>query len=268
MADAADPRVRALAGLLTLVDRFRRPEGVTDGGCAWYEAQTGESLIPYLQEETAELVEAIEHGSAADRREELGDVLFQVLFHADLAAAAGEFDLGDVADDQAEKLRRRNPHVFGDRPTRDIDAIIEMWRAAKAIEKSDRESVLDGIAFGMPALALAAKVLGRAAEAGIAPAVIAPDAAGLAPAVIAPDTADFAPAVIAPDTTAADDATDPDAAAVAHPHSEAELGDALLAAVVLARESGWDAERALRGAVSRFAETVRANEAARVERRD
>lgn len=146
---------RELLRLLAVVDAFRGEQG-----CAWYEAQTHHSLVPYLQEESAELIDAIESGTASDIREELGDVLFQVLFHADIAA---DFDLEDVARDQADKLLRRNPHVFGPTPTRDIDEIIRLWHEAKAVEKANRTSVLDGVAFGMPALALAQKVLGKAA---------------------------------------------------------------------------------------------------------
>ncbi len=146
---------RELLRLLAVVDAFRGEQG-----CAWYEAQTHRSLVPYLQEETAELIDAIETGTATDVREELGDVLFQVLFHADIAA---EFDLEDVARDQADKLLRRNPHVFGPTPTRDIDEILRLWHEAKAVEKANRTSVLDGVAFGMPALALAQKVLAKSA---------------------------------------------------------------------------------------------------------
>lgn len=145
--------------LIATVERFRG-----DGGCAWFEAQTHRSLVKYLVEETAELVDAIEAGDEAEMREELGDVLFQVLFHANIAAERGTFTLDDVANEQRDKLVRRNPHVFGPTPTRDIDEIIRMWEEAKAIEKRDRTSVLDGIARSMPALALAEKVLGRGAR--------------------------------------------------------------------------------------------------------
>lgn len=160
---AAPDSHRELLRLLAVVDAFRGEQG-----CAWYEAQTHRSLVPYLQEETAELIDAIESGTATDMREELGDVLFQVLFHADIA---GEFDLEDVARDQADKLIRRNPHVFGPNPTRDIDEILRLWHEAKAVEKADRTSVLDGIAFGMPALALAQKVLAKSAA---LPVMVAP----------------------------------------------------------------------------------------------
>ena len=213
---------RELLRLVALVDRFRG-----EGGCAWYEAQTHASLVPYLVEETAELIEAIEQGSPDDVREELGDVLFQVLFHAELAGASGGHDLEAVARDQADKLLRRNPHVFGPTPTRDIDEIIRLWQEAKAVEKASRTSVLDGVAFGMPALALAEKVLGKAAQAGV----------------------DVSPEAFAAGAAGTDDV-------------EAAFGEALLASVAAGREAGFDAERAMRGALRRLAERVRAAEAA------
>ncbi|MFD2758283.1 MazG family protein [Gulosibacter faecalis] len=143
--------------LIDTVERFRG-----EHGCAWFEEQTHRSLAKYLVEESAELIDAIETDNDAEMREELGDVLFQVLFHANVAAHRGAFTLDDVARDQTEKLLRRNPHVFGATPTRDIGEIIAMWEEAKAIEKRDRTSVLDGVSHAMPALALAQKVLGRA----------------------------------------------------------------------------------------------------------
>lgn len=199
--------------LIATVERFRG-----DGGCAWFEAQTHRSLVKYLVEETAELVDAIEAGDEAEMREELGDVLFQVLFHANIAAERGTFTLDDVANEQRDKLVRRNPHVFGPTPTRDIDEIIRMWEEAKAIEKRDRTSVLDGIARSMPALALAEKVLGRGARV---------DARLAAPLEAGGDAA------------------------------EAAFGDELLASIERARGEGIDAERALRGAVRRLEGRIR-----------
>lgn len=199
--------------LIATVERFRG-----DGGCAWFEAQTHRSLVKYLVEETAELVDAIEAGDDTEIREELGDVLFQVLFHANIAADRGAFTLDDVADEQRDKLVRRNPHVFGPTPTRDIDEIIRMWEEAKAIEKRDRTSVLDGIARSMPALALAEKVLGRGAKV---------DARLAAPLEAGGDAA------------------------------EAAFGDELLASIERARGEGIDAERALRGAVRRLEGRIR-----------
>lgn len=199
--------------LIATVERFRG-----DGGCAWFEAQTHRSLVKYLVEETAELVDAIEAGDDTEIREELGDVLFQVLFHANIAADRGAFTLDDVADEQRDKLVRRNPHVFGPTPTGDIDAIIRMWEEAKAIEKRDRTSVLDGIARSMPALALAEKVLCRGTKV---------DARLAAPLEAEEDAA------------------------------EAAFGDELLASIERARGEGIDAERALRGAVRRLEGRIR-----------
>jgi XTP/dITP diphosphohydrolase len=203
--------------LIATVERFRG-----DGGCAWFEAQTHRSLVKYLVEETAELVDAIEAGDEAEMREELGDVLFQVLFHANIAAERGAFTLDDVANEQRDKLERRNPHVFGPTPTRDIDEIIRMWEEAKAIEKRNRTSVLDGIARSMPALALAEKVLGRGTRV---------DAQLAAPLDGGEDAA------------------------------EAAFGDELLATIDRARSEGIDAERALRGAVRRLEGRIRDAEA-------
>lgn len=220
--------------LIATVEQFRG-----DGGCAWFEAQTHRSLVKYLVEETAELVDAIEAGDDAGMREELGDVLFQVLFHANIAAARGAFTLDDVAAEQQDKLVRRNPHVFGPNPTRDIDEIIRLWEEAKAIEKRDRTSVLDGIARAMPAIAHAEKVLGKGAKVDARLADPADLAAVGGPA--APDPAEAHPAA-------------PDSAEVA-------FGDELLAMIARARTDGIDAERALREAVRRLEHRIRAAEA-------
>ncbi len=137
------------------------------GGCPWDAEQTHESLVRYLIEESAELVEAIESGDAEAMREELGDVLYQVLFHADLAAAEGVFDLEDVARGTAAKMVGRHPHVFGDADAADADAVVVLWEEQKAREKAHRTSVLDGIPDGMPSLLLADKLLGRADKVGV-----------------------------------------------------------------------------------------------------
>lgn len=221
-----------LERLLRIVERFRGPDG-----CAWFEAQTHASLTPYLLEEAHELAEAIESGTAAERREELGDVLFQVLFHASVAAQdpAEPFGLEEIARDQADKLVRRNPHVFGGRPTRDMAEIVRMWRRAKAAEKRERRSVLDGVPQGLPALALADRLIGRARRAGVrpGPAAVGEPASG-------PGEVDEA--------------------------GERELGRRLLGIVAEARERGLDAERALRGAARELAQRVREAERAGVVR--
>lgn len=159
MTDAPHPR---LDELIATLERLRAP-----GGCAWDREQTHASLVQYLVEESAELVEAIESGDDAELIEELGDVLYQVLFHADIAAEAGRFTLEDVAAHMTQKMQARHPHVFGDVVAETPDAVVATWEAVKAVEKAHRTSVLEGIPAGMPGLALADKVLGRAAKLGV-----------------------------------------------------------------------------------------------------
>jgi XTP/dITP diphosphohydrolase len=205
-----------LTRLVAVMARLRGP-----GGCAWDAEQTHESLVRYLIEETAELVEAIESGDVDAMREELGDVLYQVLFHADLAAATGEgFDLEDVAAATARKMIGRHPHVFGDTAAADAEAVVGVWEEQKRREKAHRTSVLDGVPMGMPSLLLAEKLLGRAARVGLE---VRPAAPG--------------------------------------PADEEALGDALLDTVVAAATQGLDAERALRGAVRRLTTRIRGAEA-------
>ncbi len=131
--------------------------------CVWSQRITHRDLVPYLIEEAYELVDAIEAGDRDELREELGDLLWQVLFHAAIAAQdAGEpFDIDDVARGVTEKMVRRHPHVFGDAVARTPEEVLVHWNAAKAAEKRERRSALDGIPRGMPALALAEKMLGR-----------------------------------------------------------------------------------------------------------
>lgn len=159
MTDAPHPR---LDELIATMERLRAP-----GGCAWDRDQTHASLVQYLVEESAELVEAIEQGSDAEMVEELGDVLYQVLFHADLAAEEGRFTLEDVAAHMTQKMVSRHPHVFGDVVAETPDAVVANWDAIKAVEKAHRTSILEGIPSGMPGLALADKTLGRAAKVGV-----------------------------------------------------------------------------------------------------
>jgi XTP/dITP diphosphohydrolase len=152
----------ALRELVRVMDRLRSP-----GGCPWDADQTHQSLVPYALEETYELVEAIETGDRAGLREELGDVLLQVVFHARIAAEDPDapFDVDDVAADLVAKLVRRHPHVF-DKAAVDTDLHVQ-WDRLKTAEKS-RESALDGIPSALGALARAQKVADRAARAGLA----------------------------------------------------------------------------------------------------
>ncbi|MGM7678417.1 MazG family protein [Microbacterium sp. A94] len=194
--------------------------------CAWSQQITHRDLVPYLIEESHEVIDAVENGTRADLREELGDLLWQVLFHAAIAAQDPDdpFDIDDVADTLTEKMVRRHPHVFADAVANTPEEVLVHWNAAKAAEKRSRLSVLDGVPRGMPALALAQKIAGRAAA-----VLPVPGPAG--------------------------------ASKAAPPASEAELGDALLVLVNQARDNGWDAERALRERLRVLEDEVRAAEA-------
>ncbi|WP_354593619.1 MazG nucleotide pyrophosphohydrolase domain-containing protein [Frigoribacterium sp. PvP054] len=199
-----------------------------EGGCAWNRAQTAESLVAYLVEETYELVEAIEDGTPDDVREELGDVLYQVVLHSALAARAssGSFDLGDVVRDVSAKTVRRHPHVFGADQAADLDDIVRLYSAAKAREKAGRTSAYDGLPPGQPALARAQKLDAKRAATGAArPSPAVPSAP------VSPSTDDDEGAVRSASTT------------------ELAWGRALLAQVDEAGDRGIDAERALRAAV-------------------
>ncbi|WP_301111481.1 MazG nucleotide pyrophosphohydrolase domain-containing protein [Microbacterium sp.] len=191
--------------------------------CVWSQQITHRDLVPYLIEESHEVIDAVESGTRDDLREELGDLLWQVLFHAAIAAQDPDdpFDIDDVARTLTEKMVRRHPHVFAGEVAETPEQVLVHWNAAKAAEKRTRRSVLDGVPRGMPALALAQKIAGRAAGVGVTVAA-------------APATA---------------------------PASEAELGDALLALVAAARAEGWDAERALRERLRLLEDDVRTAEA-------
>ena len=146
--------------------------------CPWKREQTHRSLARYLLEETHETLEALDTGSAEHLREELGDLLLQVYFHAVVAEEAGAFTLDDVARDVTEKMLRRNPHVFGPERSQGLtpDEVNDEWERRKSAEKSSRTSVLDGLPPGLPALLLADKVLDRLARTGAsAPAAASAD---------------------------------------------------------------------------------------------
>jgi XTP/dITP diphosphohydrolase len=155
-----------LEELIATFELLRAP-----GGCAWDREQTHESLVRYLLEEAYELVDAIESGSDAALIEELGDVLYQVLFHADIAAEAGRFTLEDVAAHMNTKMIGRHPHVFGSASASSADEVVALWDELKKVEKPGRTSVLDGVPQAMPSLLLADKLLGKASALGV---VVAP----------------------------------------------------------------------------------------------
>jgi len=204
--------------LVAVMARLRGP-----GGCPWDAEQSHESLVKYLVEETYELIDAIESGNRDELIEELGDVLYQVLFHADLASntPGEEFDINDVAAQMTAKMVGRHPHVFGDTSADTSDDVMAVWDDLKRVEKPGRTSTLDGVPQGMPALALADKILGKAEKLGIV------DVDGPAPFPFA---------------------------------SEDELGPVLLAIVASARTQGLDAERALRNTLRDLQAEIRESE--------
>jgi XTP/dITP diphosphohydrolase len=153
MTEAQHPQ---LEELIATLERLRAP-----GGCAWDREQTHESLVRYLIEETHELVDAIETGDDAELIEELGDVLYQVVFHSDIAAEAGRFTLEDVAVHMNAKMIGRHPHVFGTAVAETADDVMAVWDELKRAEKPSRSSTLDGVPQGMPSLLLADKLLGK-----------------------------------------------------------------------------------------------------------
>jgi XTP/dITP diphosphohydrolase len=151
-----------LLDLVTVMDRLRAE-------CPWDREQTHRSLARYLLEETYETLEAIESEDYTHLREELGDLLLQVYFHARIAEEdADGFSIDDVAGDIVDKLVHRHPHVFAGLDVADVDEVEKNWESLKATEKG-RASVLDGIPLDLPALALADKVLGRAARVNVVP---------------------------------------------------------------------------------------------------
>ena len=148
-----------LLEVVAVMDRLRSP-----GGCPWDAKQTHTSLMPYLLEEAYETYEALERGDLAHVREELGDLLLQIVFHARISSETG-WDIDDVAGDLVDKLVRRHPHVFAGASADDLEG---SWEALKAAEKG-RTSVTEGIPLGQPALSLAAKLQRRAAKLGVPP---------------------------------------------------------------------------------------------------
>lgn len=156
---------RPLDDAVAVMDHLRAP-----GGCPWDRQQTHASLIRYLVEECYELVQAIEDGDEEALKEELGDVLLQVLFHSTIAAESGSFDIHDVAAGLVDKLIRRHPYVFGGPEERENLTATEQQVRWDELKKAEHEapSPLDGVAFTQPAIALAAKLGSRSAKFGIA----------------------------------------------------------------------------------------------------
>lgn len=244
MTEPAAPHPK-LDALIAVLEQLRAP-----GGCAWDREQTHESLVQHLIEETYELVEAIESGDRDEMLEELGDVLYQVVFHSDIAREAGQFTLEDVAGHMTAKMIGRHPHVFGDTTAATADDVMAVWDDLKRTEKPHRTSVLDGIPQGMPALALADKLLGRSRSIGLpGPTVVG--AVGAASTV----GANQVPAV----QVGVNQVTAVQVPAV-QIADEGDLGRLLLSVVASAKAQGLDSERALRTALRELQREIRDHE--------
>lgn len=209
-----------LQRLVEVMDQLRSP-----GGCPWDAEQTHESLLKYLLEESYEFVDAVQSSNRIDMREELGDVLLQVYFHARIAQddINDPFTIEDVAQSIADKLIRRHPYVFSDGVVQSTTEVVHNWEAIKRLEKG-RTSALDGVAMSQPALALIEKLLYRASKFGVD--------------VVVPQVVDLE-----------------------KPADESAVGQALLTVIAWAHANGVDAESALRKEAMRLSQQIAAIEA-------
>jgi ATP diphosphatase len=231
--------------LLGIMARLRDPEH----GCPWDREQDFATIAPYTIEEAYEVADAIDRGDLAALKDELGDLLLQVVFHARMAEEAGLFAFGDVANAISDKMIRRHPHVFGDAEIATVAAQNEAWEAHKAAEREAKgagASVLDGVALALPALVRAAKLSRRAARIGFD----WPEAR----AVIAKINEEVAEIEAEMADGAGQDGL------------EDEVGDLLFAAANLARKLEIEPETALRRATAKFERRFRRVEALATER--
>jgi ATP diphosphatase len=242
-----DRAAREFARLLDIMSRLRSP----DGGCPWDLEQTFRTIAPYTIEEAYEVADAIEREDMGDLREELGDLLFQVAFHSQMASEEGAFEAADVAAAINEKMIRRHPHVFDAADDRSSDDQVVAWEVMKAAERASKakskesHSALDGVALSLPALMRADKLQKRAARTGF-------------------DWAEPEPIF-----DKLDEETQELKEAMASGDAEAildEMGDLLFVAANLARRLNVDPEIALRQANAKFERRFRAMEALASER--
>ena len=249
MSSAHDDGSRDIASLLAIMAKLRNP----DGGCPWDLAQDFSTIAPYTIEEAYEVADAIDRGDLGDLKDELGDLLLQVVFHAQMAQEQDAFDFGDVVVAICDKMTRRHPHVFGDEERRsNADSQLQHWEALKRAEreaKGDADaSALAGISRGLPEWQRAVKLQHKAAKVGF-------DWPGPAPVLeklheeIEEVRAEFAAVAAAPDD------------AEAHDRLEDELGDILFVCANLARHAKVDVGSALRRANLKFERRFRAMEA-------
>jgi len=221
---------QAIRRLLEIMDKLRDP-----GGCPWDREQTLRSLTPYLLEEAHEVIEAIEAGDVAHHKEELGDLLFQVVFQARIAREEGKFDFADVCDVIAEKLTRRHPHVFGDVEVSGSREVVKNWERIKADERKQKgqepRSAIGGVPVSLPALVRAERLTEKAGAVGFD----WPDARSVL-------------AKVREELEELEQAMEAGAPA----QVEHELGDLLFAAANLGRWVKVHPEEALRGTLRRF----------------
>lgn len=226
-----------MQSLVETIWRLRQPDG-----CPWDRKQTHESIGKNMIEEAYEALDCIEAGDEAHLREELGDVLMQVVLHAQIAADAGAFTMADVARDINDKLIRRHPHVFGECSADSADEVLAIWDSVKLAEKGAKdadaaeagerpEGLLEGVPRSLPALMEAQKVSRKAASAGFEWETVA-------------DVWD----------KVAEERAEFEAEAPGTAERELELGDLLFALVNVARKEGIDAESALRASTAKFRE--------------
>jgi MazG family protein len=228
-------RPHQLARLRAIMHRLRAP-----GGCPWDAEQTHQSLVSNLIEEAYETVDAIHRNDLPHLQEELGDLLLQVVFHSELAAEGGRFDLDDVARGICDKLVRRHPHVFANSDASTTDAVLAQWEAIKRDEKGDgHQGWLHGAGKGLPALLRAAKLQKKAAKIGFD----WPDERGVLDK-IREELAEVEAAVVQGNPAAV----------------EEELGDLLFAVVNLVRHRGADPEIIMASANAKFEQRFAAME--------
>jgi nucleoside triphosphate diphosphatase len=249
MSSAHDDGTRDIASLLAIMARLRDP----DGGCPWDLAQDFSTIAPYTVEEAYEVADAIDRGDLADLKDELGDLLLQVVFHAQMAQEQGAFDFGDVVAAICDKMTRRHPHVFGDEARKDnADSQLQHWEDLKRVEreaKGDADaSALAGISRGLPEWQRAVKLQRKAAKVGF-------DWPSPAPVLeklheeIEEVRAEFAAVATSPDD------------ADARGRLQDEIGDILFVCANLARHAKVDVGAALRHANLKFERRFRAMEA-------
>jgi MazG family protein len=218
-------------GFTRLVDIMARLRG--PGGCPWDREQTHDSLKPFLVEETYEVLEAIDEGAPEKVREELGDLLFQVVFHARLAEEEGSYDIDGVLEGIEKKMIRRHPHVFGDKQLKNSAEVLADWETMKKLEDGyrTRKSILDGVPRELPALIRAHRLQERAARVGFDW-----DEVKDVKAKLDEEVAEFKDTLEKGDRSMMED----------------ELGDIFFALVNIARFIGVNPEDALRKTISKF----------------